>query len=862
MPGSRLINSYLVFLFFWAIPALSVAATAPADATVSGTVGDESAAVVPGVSVSLTDANKTSRVATTKGDGSFSFEGVSPGAYVLKAEISGFETYQTTVVVGQEAPPPLKITLRLRGLESDVTVEAEEPSDAFSTSISDGQTFKMEDDLRRAIPIVADDFLGAFANFFNPAATGSQGESVLVDGIEGDQIEVPSAAIGTARLSRNPYSALYQHPGRGRLEVSTKRGRRSRFDGMFEASARNSLFAARNAFAEDDTDVSRRLLQPTFGGPLPGRKSSFYFSGQRFVHDQTAVVNAVTLTGPVITNVPTTRDHNSVFARIQAWPNALHTITGTYGFSDHAYTNRDAGGFNLPERGVAAGRSKHTLTLSHRQSSPSNWRNEFLFGFISLGNHEGAASTAPAIDVSDAFSSGLAPVFTSETRRSYDVENTTSFYTGAHSIRFGARLRGERTNLMDASNFAGTFEFGDLPSFAAGTPLFFRINQGDPHIAFNMYGVNGYVQDEIRVKPQLTVTFGLRYDWQSIVDDRNNVAPRVAFAYALPNHAKTIFRGGVGLFYDDLTRAAREQALLFDGRLREIVISDPAFPNPYVSGENASPLPSSIRIAPGIRSPYLTQTSVSVEREAYRNNWISAEYSWLHGTNLFRSRNINAPLPGTEIRPDPEFLNIDQVESSAFEKSQALTVTWRGKVAKRFQPFAQYVFSKTTDDTSGVFSIPANNYDLRPEVGPAVEDRRHRLNLIGVIALPRGFHTGLVLGASTGAPYDITTGFDENNDSLANDRPAGVTRNTGRGPGNVLLDMRFSKSFSITRLAVPGQQSQRRDTFDLMVDVFNALNRTNVKEVVGVVSSPFFGGANVAMPARTVQFSARYTFRR
>ena len=133
--------------------------------------------------------------------------------------------------------------------------------------------------------------------------------------------------------------------------------------------------------------------------------------------------------------------------------------------------------------------------------------------------------------------------------------------------------------------------------------------------------------------------------------------------------------------------------------------------------------------------------------------------------------------------------------------------------------------------------------------------------MIGVVALPRGFQTGLVLSVSSGLPYDITTGFDDNNDTVANDRPPGITRNTGRGTGTAQLDVRISKSFAVVRVQ-DGGQAQRRDTFDLIVDVFNAMNRTNFKAIVGDMSSPFFGRANVAAPARTVQFSARYTLRR
>jgi len=254
----------------------------------------------------------------------------------------------------------------------------------------------------------------------------------------------------------------------------------------------------------------------------------------------------------------------------------------------------------------------------------------------------------------------------------------------------------------------------------------------------------------------------------------------------------------------------------------------------------------------------LSQASIGIEQELWRRNSLTAEYSVVRGAHLFRSRNLNAPLPAIGLRPDPEFLNINQVESTASEQSQALTITLHGRAGKLFKSYAQYVFSQTTDDTSGTFSLPANNYDLRPERGPAGLDRRHRFNVIGILALPNAFQTGLVLSVISGSPFNITTGFDDNGDTVANDRPAGVTRNTGRGPRTVQLDLRFAKTFNIA----PLRGGNKRDSFDLIVDVFNATNRTNVGNTVGVLSSPFFGRGNSASAARTVQFGVRYRFRR
>src|SRR5436190_10459963 len=208
MCGIKLLHSIIIAILICSMPLSVARAGSPSQpaATISGQIVDETGGAIPGATVTLGSPSDRAGSLTSKADGTFAIEGVAPGNYVIKVEISGFDTYQHTLVVGQEPIAPLKITLRVRSLETDVTVEADEPADAFSTSASNGATMRMDDDFRRALPIVANDFLGVVGNFFYPAAQGSQGNSVIVDGVEGDQIEVPSAAIGTVRLNRNPVS--------------------------------------------------------------------------------------------------------------------------------------------------------------------------------------------------------------------------------------------------------------------------------------------------------------------------------------------------------------------------------------------------------------------------------------------------------------------------------------------------------------------------------------------------------------------------------------------------------------------------------------------------------------------------------
>ncbi|HEY1304743.1 MAG TPA: TonB-dependent receptor [Vicinamibacterales bacterium] len=830
---------------------------------VSGVVNDESGAAIPGASVSLVRQGDTASQNTISNrDGMFTFEDVSPATYVLKVRLSGFEEYQQVLTVGARAPMPLSITLRVASVDLEITVEADNDGE-LSTSSSSPATTRVDDEFLRALPLDSGDVMSVIGRFVSPAAYGATGPSIVVDGVQGDQLDLPSSAISRIRIDRNPYGALFQHPGGGRVEVSTARGHRSRYDGSVAISGRPSGLTARNAFAESDPESHRQLMQSNVGGALPGKRASFYLSAERFINDETAVVNAVTLSGPFVTNVPASQQRDSLFTRLQWWASPLQTVYITYAYGEQTFTNRESGGFYLPEHGLNGERRKQKSTLSYGALLLPTWQNNLLVTVAKEDDRTGQLASASAIVVDQAFTSGPAQTFRGGNRRTLDIEDTARFYGLAkHSVLFGARFRSDLNDAFDASNFGGTFEFGSLSQFAASTPLVFRVNHGDPNTAFDVYGVSGFVQDEIRVKPQLSVSAGLRYDWQSTADSVNNFGPRFAFVFAPDSAKKTVLRGGAGVFYDSVPRSVIERSQLFDGvRVSEVVISDPPFPDPFSTGQIVSPLPSIVRLAGDLESRSLSQASISVEREVWRRNWITAEYAFAYGAQLLRSRNINAPLPGTGERPNPDFLNINQIESTAFERSHSLTLTWRGRVANVFESYVQYVLASTTNDTSGAFSFPANNYDLWLERGPADFDRRHRFNVMANLVLPRGFQSGWVLSASSGAPFSVTTGFDDNGDTIANDRPAGVFRNSRRGPGTLQLDVRLAKSLDLARF-LGGEHSGKRHRLDFAVDVFNALNTTNVTGVVGVLSSPFFGRGNSAAPARAVQFSARYSFRR
>jgi hypothetical protein len=246
---------------------------------------------------------------------------------------------------------------------------------------------------------------------------------------------------------------------------------------------------------------------------------------------------------------------------------------------------------------------------------------------------------------------------------------------------------------------------------------------------------------------------------------------------------------------------------------------------------------------------------------------MTIEYAFMRGFQLFRLRDVNAPLPETGLRPDPSLRNVLEIGSSGRMSSHALTFTYRGQVGPHFKATAQYTLARTRNDVPGAgldsgagphLGLPADNYDLEEEYGRADFDHRHRVSLAGLLELPFRIQIGALLKYKSAAPFDITTGRDDNGDTYANDRPPGVRRNAGDGPAFTQLDLRLTKAIR-TASPFPGEK-RRRGSMQVVLDAFNLLNKVNYGPYVGAMTSPFFGRAVVAKVPRTFQFAARYSF--
>ncbi len=841
-----------ILALIFALVLLPNQAAAQSATYLRGVVEDPSRAAVPGARLILMNkATGENRTAISDSNGHFIFENVPPGDYTLNVQAEEFRAYVKDVTIGAES---LEITVKMKIAPEEQQITVMGTQDRVLPQ-ENADAVKVNDRLIRELPTESQDIVSLLSNFLSPGAMGAEGVSLVVDGVEVNELDAPTWSIRDVTINQNPYSAEFRRPGKSRIEVTTRQPSRRYFHGGISYYARNSAMDARNFFAQEKPGLDRRLWEGGLSGPLAGRAVTFFLSGSQLEDDRDMVVNAFTPTGQVVKNVPTHQDRTNLLGRLDIYPSKVHTITMLYTLNLQNGRNQGVSGFFLPDQGNGGQEHLHRIEMSDQAVVSGNLLNILRLVVKRKTQSAGAPADMPKIVVNGAFTGGPSSTFRRDRETVAELDDTVSYSRGMHTVRFGGTSRAKILNIFDASNFAGTFEFASLADFNNQMPYVFRMNQGQPNASFVEYETNGFFQDELRLRPDFSLLLGVRYDWQSALDDRKDFAPRIALAFA-PGKQKTVLRAGAGMFYDRLPGSVIDRAMLFQAiRMQEAVILDPPYPDPFATGAN--PPPSFFRISPGTRAPYLLDASLGIEQQLWKGAQLTVEGQTLRGVHLFRSRNVNAPLPLTGLPPDPNFTNIDQLESSATLEGNAFNVSFRGQIGKRFHGMAQYTFSHTINDTSGVFSLPANNYDLRPERGRADFDRRHRFSFFGTLTLPAGFRLGAVLAVSTAPPVNITTGADSNHDSVATDRPANVGRNTGQGPDLLQLDLRFGKSFRFPR---PANRERTSRNLEFNVDAFNVLNRTNFNNFVGVQTSPFFGRANSALPARLIQLSVRYHF--
>jgi hypothetical protein len=826
--------------------------------TISGIVLDPSGAVIPGAEVALTRLDGSGITeAQTDDAGSFRFESLSAGSYLLHVRAAGFLDNKTEVSLGAKGGTKIRIPMAIAAQGETVTVAGGNSGEQVSTEIAENQSAnRIDRNALDRVPVFDQDYITAVSRFLDDNAIGTNGVTLVVNGLEANGPGVTASAIQEVRINQNPYSALFSRPGRARLEIITKNGTTD-FHGSLNFMFRDSIFDAANPFAVVKPPEQRRYFEGAITGPLTrNKKSTFLLSLDQDYLDLQGIVHAEAPNGPVRENEPNPTRHFFGSGRMfHDFSNQDQFWIG-YSYERRTVDNQGVGGTVLPEAGADSRFQEHEINVSYRHTFPPRWINQLRFLVGHYDNRLASLNESPALVVQGAFTGGGAQADSRRTEYHFEGTDIVSYASGKHAINFGVEVPDlSRRGFDDFTNTAGAYTFGSLADYAAGRPTTYLQQRGTGHAVFLEKNLSGFLEDNIRVKPDLSVVLGLRYYWQNYFHDvPDNVAPRLGFAFAPTRNSKTVFRGGAGIFYDRTGPTPISDLLHFNGEtLLRFIVQNPGYP--ITVSELAGTPTSEVTLDAGARIPYTIQYSAGAERQVTPHSTVSLMYVGSRGIRLFRSLDTNAPLPPQyTVIPNPALGQVREIQSDGYQKSNALEVTFRGKPSRYFTGQVQYRLSRTDNNTSGITFFPADSYDPSAEWARSDNDRRHKFDLLGSTQPIRFFTLGLGLSIYTGLPVNETTGSDNNGDGVVNDRPANVPRNSMAGPGLINLDLNLSHDFVVSK--VP----EHAKTLSVSVNSFNVLNHVNDTTYIGVVTSPFFGHAVAAQPSRRMQFNLEFKF--
>ncbi len=824
--------------------------------TLSGQVTDDSGGVIVGASVTLVDANGVENTSATNDEGVYVFNNIAPGAYTVRASAEGFAAFENAAVsVASGRRVSLPITLGISIVAEEVTVAAEAPISAEPENNQSAIVLRGED--LEALPDDPDDLAAALQSLAGPSA-GPEGGQIYIDGFTGGRLP-PRESIREIRINSNPFSAEYDRLGFGRIEILTRPGT-DNFRGQAFFGFVDESLNARNPFAPAQAPFQSRTYGGNVSGPLVKGKASFFVDFDRREIDDNNIINAIIL-NPAFTPTPfgvsilTPQTRTDFSTRFDYAINGNNTLVGRYSFERVERINSGLNNeLSLPSRAFDTAGTEHSFQLTETSVIGGRFINETRFQYRREREEQTGDNALPTIRVLDAFIGGGSQIglaFNNEDR--FELQNNTSVSLGDHSLKFGGRLR--HINILDISpnNFGGTFTFagGFAPQLNAsnqvvtgadGQPVLvpitsieryrrtllfqqqglaanairalgggatqFQIAGGNPEASVSQFDFGAFVQDDWRVRPDFTLSLGLRYETQSNISSSLNLAPRIAFAWspgasANQRQAQTVIRGGFGIFYDRIGESLTLNANRFNGiNQQQFLVTDPAILNlaqftldgvtnaPSAETLTGFAIPQTTRrIAEDLQAPYTIQSSLSIERQLPYNFTFTGAYINTRTLHLLRTRNINAPLPGTftpgvagsGVRPLGDAGNIYQYESSGRLNQNQLILGVNNRLNRHFSLFARYFLNKANSDTEGIGSFPVNQYDLSGEYGRSLLDVRHSLRLGGSINAPFGFRINPFIIASSGRPFNITTGRDTNGDTLFTERPAFATDLTKPG---------------------------------------------------------------------------------
>jgi hypothetical protein len=902
--GQRLVRvAALVLAFSAALTVVQAAQSTANTCELHGTVTDETGGVIVGATVALrTGTRQTTTV--TDPQGHYAFDNMNPGRYTLTATFQGFLIFTADVELRPQVATSLDIGLKVAMsvlLEvRDMPGLSTDPRKNLSAVVLTGRDLEALPDDPQLFMLRILEMAGS---------TGRPGEiAVYVDGFREYKRLPPKNTIEVVRINSNPFSAEFSQPSIKRIEITTKPGSDS-FHGDVRLQARAGALDARSPLAETNSEVRYRNYNGYLQGPIAKTRLGFLIYAGQWRQDDNAFVNATVLDGRLgiaqpfsaVVSTPITVTSAMVKTDIEL-SNQLLNVS----YTRTSDTRRNQGlqsGFDLPE---------HAYDHSSNEDVGRLWWTSIgrrVINDVRLEVNRSvtdtrAQSATPALLVLDAFMAGGNQSAASRgSTRGIQASESVMAQRGRHVFKTGALFETTSQSSTDRSGFGGTFIFGaDVDRDANGNPTQneggvptsispiehyrrtllglpgyspsqFSIVRGSPNVAVGQWSLGWFALDDWSPSKRLTLSVGVRQELQNNIARRVNLAPRAALSWLLDQDGKNAIKLGTGVFYDRVPLEMTLQSRRLNGVDRQqFVVQRPAFftsiPGTFESDNSVH---SSVYTkSTDLRAPHSVITSIGYERQLPWHLFGLVQYLAARGVNLLRLRDITSPDPGVvNVTAGPPVL---QFESTGRSFQHEVMLALRGNITGALTLYGNYRFGTKDSDTDGAYTIPANSRDLSTEYGRSADDQRHQF-LGGVTAQsPHGILFDSSISIASGRPFNITSGLDNNGDTLFTDRPAfakagdvgAITTpfgvfNPNPHAGDNVIPRNFGHDPSVmnVRLALSKVIATR---VLVTIDVDNLLNTSRFFGSNGIVTSPVFGLPNQALNPRRIELTIRYGF--
>ena len=889
-----------------------IAQTPCAGSSLEGAVYDSTGAIIPSATLTLDGGPAV----TSSSQGRFRYPCIAKGEHTLHVAAPSFTDANLPVTMPHRGE--LNVVLHIASVTTEVQVSGdgqEMPSDAATTSGASHTLTKKDlasladdpDDLKRELQQLA-------------ATAGSNPNSTIitVDGFQNATQLPPKSSIEYIKVNPDLYSAEYREPPfeGGRVEVFTKPGQSTYHGALFTTNG-SSWMNARNPFSISKGALGKQRYGLELSGPVRKQGSDFALTLEHRIIDDTAVVNAITLdtSGDQVSTVASVPIPQSLWlatARVGWQLGQKNTFTAAYSANTNHLENLGVGGTSLAEAGYTSDTYEHVIRLSDVTLASATLMHEARVSLDWTGETDAPSSTAPQVEVAGAFTGGGASLGAQQLRTLVlEVDDDAVISTKKHLLKIGLQFRNSAVHDQLTTNFNGSYTFGGGTApvldasgnpvagqtetitgieqyrraqlgLAGGAATAFSNVAGTPAVSFQQTRAALYVQDSWKLRPNVQVAMGLRYYLQDNPAVYSGATPRLGVAWTPDKKAKWQLHGHLGLFTGQYGVSDYQELLRMDGVQRVTsTVYNPVHGNPLGAGATVI---HSVRTA----DPHLANISFSIENiggsHEFPHGWsLSADYYTARIWNYTRTENINSPLNGSPTGPRPGAANLDvlQLNNSGQGGGNVVFFGVNEHAYKRVQFFFGGVRVNIKDDTDDSdFFTPQSSRTDAGEFAYRTGNSVWQIFGNGSLTTPGKLQWSTDIHAGSGAPYNITTGFDNNGDGDFNDRPQyappgtadavmtkygalvasggmGVfPRNAGRLPWTVYMDVNAERAFALSHNA----KADHPQTLTLNVRSSNLLNHTNVTAEGGVLGSPLFGIPYGADNSRRVEAGLRYSF--